>query len=37
MSAKALGHVHSGKPVALPGREVLDRNTGFNWIAVATK
>lgn len=37
LPSQALGHDHDGKPIRLPPREELDRNIGYNWIAVATK
>ena len=37
LPAEAQGRAHSGKPIALPPREVLDRRIGYNWLAVATK
>jgi hypothetical protein len=37
LPSQALCHDHNGKPIRLPPREVLDRNVGYNWIAVATK
>lgn len=37
LPAKARGYFHSGKPLNLPPKEILDRGIAYNWIAVATK
>ena len=37
LPAEAMGYEHSGKPLNLPPREVLDQRTSYNWIAVAAK
>jgi hypothetical protein len=37
LPSHSMGHDHDGKPLSLPPKEELDRNIGYNWIAVATK
>jgi hypothetical protein len=37
LPADAQGRAHSGKPISLPPREILDRKIGYNWLAVAIK
>ena len=37
LPAEAMGYEHSGKPLSLPPREVLDQRISYNWIAVAAK
>jgi len=37
LPAKARGYYHSGKPLNLPPKEILERGIAYNWIAVATK
>jgi len=37
LPAEVFGYDHPGVPLRLPPKEVLDKGTPYNWIAVATK
>jgi hypothetical protein len=37
LPSEVLGYDHPGVPLRLPPKEVLDKGTAYNWIAVATK
>jgi hypothetical protein len=37
LPSEVMGYDHPGVPLRLPPKEVLDKGTAYNWIAVATK
>jgi hypothetical protein len=37
LPSEVMGYDHPGFPLRLPPKEVLDKGTAYNWIAVATK
>lgn len=37
LPAKVMGYSHTGSPLRIPSKEILDRAIGYNWIAVGIK
>ena len=37
LPSRIMGHPHTGKPLALPPKEIRDLRQGYNWIAIARK